>query len=80
MPIKEKKLPQIHYNITVRKYKEYISNSELPINVTDRLSWYKPEVNDSDTYFAMINSNRRVLQPGEQAYYCYGSRSNKFLL
>lgn len=28
----------------------------------------------------MVNTNRRELQPGEQAYYCYGHRSNKFLL
>ena len=28
----------------------------------------------------MINTNRRELQPGEQAMYCYGHRSNKYLL
>jgi len=28
----------------------------------------------------MVNTNRRELQPGEQAMYCYGHRSNKYLL
>lgn len=27
-----------------------------------------------------VNHSRRTLQPGEQAYYHYGNRSNKFLL
>lgn len=33
-----------------------------------------------ETYFVFTNLNRRTLQPGEQAFYCYGNRSNKFLL
>lgn len=28
----------------------------------------------------MVNTNRRTLQKGEQAFYCYGHRSNKYLL
>lgn len=42
-------------------------------------AWQHKEVDD-ETYFCYVNLQRRTLQPGEQAYYCYGNRSNKFLL
>jgi len=35
---------------------------------------------DDESYFCFTNNDRRALQPGDQAFYCYGNRSNKFLL
>jgi len=46
----------------------------------EEFSWYKPLEHDKESYFCFVNLQRRTLQPGEQAYYCYGNRSNKFLL
>lgn len=33
-----------------------------------------------ETYFCLTNMNRAPLKKGEQAYNCYGNRSNRFLL
>jgi len=34
----------------------------------------------SETSFCLINKNRRTIEAGEQVFYCYGNRTNKFLL
>ena len=39
-----------------------------------------PETLKEQTYFTMINLNRKKVTKGEQAYYCYGQRSNMHLL
>lgn len=46
----------------------------------EEFDWYKPQEHDPESYFCFVNMQRRTLHPGEQAYYCYGNRSNKFLL
>lgn len=46
----------------------------------EEFGWYKSELHDDEMYIVFCNLQRRTLQPGEQAYYCYGNRSNKFLL
>lgn len=33
-----------------------------------------------DTYFTYVNKDRRAFEQGDQVFYCYGNRSNKFLL
>lgn len=35
---------------------------------------------EDDTYFVFVNNERQAIQKGQQVYYCYGSRSNRFLL
>ena len=35
---------------------------------------------DKDTYFCLTNMHRQTLKKGEQAYNCYGNRSNRYLL
>ena len=84
----EKQLPQNQLPLTLRKHREYKPwdeqqefHAKAKIDFADKeFEWYSPERHDSESYFAMINTNRRTLEPGEQCYYCYGHRSNKFLL
>ena len=46
----------------------------------EEFDWYEPDKHEKESYFVLTNLQRRTLQPGEQAFYCYGNRSNKFLL
>ena len=46
----------------------------------EEFDWYNSEKHDRESYFCFVNLRRRQLQPGEQAFYCYGNRSNKYLL
>lgn len=65
---------------------EPIPESEVPSDfeesddTDEEFDWYNPSKHMDESYFVFTNLNRRTLQPGEQAYYCYGNRSNKFLL
>ena len=34
----------------------------------------------ADTYFCYVNKNRETIEAGDQVFYCYGNRTNKFLL
>ena len=43
-------------------------------------SWYNDKPLKDDTYFVLVNCDRRIQRKGEQAFYCYGKRSNSFLL
>ena len=40
--------------------------------------WF--ENKDEDCYFVLVNKGRRTIRKGEQMYYCYGDRNNRFLL
>jgi len=35
---------------------------------------------DSETYFTFVNEMRKPMKKGEQAWNCYGNRTNLFLL
>jgi hypothetical protein len=35
---------------------------------------------ESDTHFVLVNQDRRTIQAGEQVFYCYGCRSNRYLM
>jgi hypothetical protein len=35
---------------------------------------------EEETYFCLTNMHRKVLKKGDQAFNCYGNRSNRFLL
>ena len=43
--------------------------------------WYEqsPQM-EQETYFCLTNMNRASLKKGEQAYNCYGNRTNRYLL
>lgn len=46
----------------------------------EEFDWFDPVEHTQDTYFNFVNKNRKTIMPGEQVYYCYGNRTNKFLL
>jgi Ca2+-dependent lipid-binding protein len=43
-------------------------------------SWYNDSKLKDSTYFVLVNCDRRTIRKGEQAFYCYGKRSNAFLI
>jgi len=45
----------------------------------EEFNWYDQSLAD-DTLFVLVNNNRATFNPGDQVYYCYGNRSNKYLL
>ena len=46
----------------------------------EEFKWFDPVREGEQTYFNLINNSRRTIETGEQIYYCYGNRTNKFLL
>ena len=55
-------------------------NGDVDYDYDDEdFAWYTYEMRDK-TYFAFVNCERRPIKKGDQAYYCYGKRSNAFLL
>ena len=56
-----------------------IKDKEDSEETDDEFEWYE-EKDIDDTYFTYVNKTRRTLEPGEQVYYCYGNRNNRFLL
>ena len=56
-------------------------NDRLNSEETDEeFDWFNPEEHTDDTYFTFVNKNRQTVMPGDQVFYCYGNRTNKFLL
>ena len=53
----------------------------LPSDETDEeFDWFQAEEHTEDTRFNFVNKNRQTIQTGDQLFYCYGNRTNKFLL
>lgn len=46
----------------------------------EEFDWYDGEKHDDESYFVLNNLNRKKFKKGKQVFYCYGNRSNKFLL
>ena len=46
----------------------------------EEFDWFEPEIHTDETYFSFVNKNRKTFMPGDQVFYCYGNRTNKFLL
>ena len=46
----------------------------------EEFDWYEPEAHQDDTYFTFVNKDRKTFEKGDQVFYCYGNRTNKFLL
>ena len=38
------------------------------------------DIDNNQTFFVMLNKERRTIQPGEQVYNNYGNHPNKYLL
>lgn len=45
----------------------------------EEFDWYNAKMDD-ETHFVLVNNNRDDFEPGDQVYYCYGNRPNKYLL
>ena len=46
----------------------------------EEFSWFWPVVHENESHVVFLNHRRRTLLPGEQCFYCYGNRSNHYLL
>lgn len=46
----------------------------------EEFTWFQADEHTNTTYFNMVNKTRRTVEAGDQLFYCYGNRSNKFLL
>ena len=46
----------------------------------EEFEWFDAVELTDDTYFTFVNKNRLTINPGDQVFYCYGNRTNKFLL
>lgn len=46
----------------------------------EEFDWFDPAKHTDSTYFNLVNKNRKDFMPGDQVFYCYGNRSNRFLL
>ena len=46
----------------------------------EEFEWCKNQEISEESYFVYVNKNRTTVRPGDQIYYCYGNRNNKFLL
>ena len=44
------------------------------------LDWYDPKKHKDESYVAYVNIERKPIEPGQQVYYCYGRRTNRYLL
>lgn len=59
---------------------EEADDDDDPDYEDEDFSWYDDAAMRDDTYFVLVNCDRRTIRQGEQAFYCYGKRSNAFLL
>ena len=68
--------PQVYDELT-----DHVGMDRLNSEETDEeFDWFEPTEMEDQTYFNLVNKNRKTIQPGEQVFYCYGNRTNKFLL
>ena len=42
--------------------------------------WYVEKEHGDNTNIVFVNKSRRRIEEGEQIFYCYGNRNNKYLL
>jgi len=58
--------------------------SGLPLNKEfEKFDWMQKlgkKSGEEHTYFTYVNQNRKAMKAGDQAFYCYGDRTNSFLL
>lgn len=53
---------------------------EESIEAEESFDWFEKQEHSETTYYSFVNKMRRTIEPGEQIFYCYGNRTNKFLL
>lgn len=59
---------------------EELSDQEDFDGEDENFKWYDHTKMKDRSYFIFANCDRRTVKKGEQAFYCYGKRSNAFLL
>lgn len=64
-------------NLHAEQLKDKMTEEEKALK---ELELTTPEFYRNDTYFTLINNQRVTMKKGEQAWYCYGRRTNAFLL
>lgn len=65
-------------DLTSAENMEEQDNDEYDYEDED-FGWFTESIKDQ-TYFAFVNCDRRTIEKGEQVFYCYGKRTNAFLL
>jgi len=53
-------------------------NDEEEEGSEDKFEWWKH--GDPEAYIALVNCEPTPVEAGQQVFYCYGRRSNSFLL
>ena len=47
----------------------------------EEFDWYDAQAQQDDTFFTLVNKNRKTVEKGDQVFISYGgNRTNKFLL
>ena len=46
----------------------------------EEFDWFNAQEHTDETFFTLVNKTRETIEAGEQVFYCYGNRTNKFLL
>ena len=62
------------------RYNEIEGKSE---DQKEEFDWFNPfedEEQNTTTHFVIVNNTRKTIKTGDQAFFCYGARTNKFLL
>lgn len=59
---------------------EELSDQEDIDAEDEDFKWYNHAKMKDNSYFVFVNCDRRTVKKGEQIFYCYGKRSNAFLL
>ena len=59
---------------------EELSDQEDIDAEDEDFKWYDNATMKDRSYFVLVNCDRRTVRKGEQVFYCYGKRSNAFLL
>ena len=60
--------------------KLFVKEQKKKTKPVPKWDWYCSEKHDAETYFCYVNTSGQTINPGEQVYYHYGNRSNRFLL
>lgn len=56
------------------------NSDDSDVSSEENFDWFDQEIHADDTYFCIVNLQRRSILPGEQVYYQYGNRTNRFLM
>ena len=70
--------PRIDKKEYIKQEQEDKSDGESQ-ETDEEFPWCTEEM-EGETHFVYVNNNRKPFKAGDQLYYCYGNRSNRYLL